>query len=52
MNKFVLEPTDENLERHKRVQNTEIYWHSSWFENVLILSGMSHEDMKKIAINI
>ena len=30
-NKFVLEPTDENLERHKRVQGGKVYWHSADF---------------------
>ena len=31
MNKFVLEPTDENLERHKRVNGTNTYWHTADF---------------------
>ncbi len=31
MNKFVLEPTDENLERHKRVKGTNTYWHTADF---------------------
>lgn len=31
MNKFVLEPTDENLERYKRVNGTNTYWHTADF---------------------
>lgn len=28
MNKFILEPTDENLERCKKVQGIKTYWHT------------------------
>ena len=31
INRFVLEPTDENLERHKRIKNGNIYWHTADF---------------------
>ncbi len=31
MNNFVLEPTHENLERYKRVQGEETYWHTADF---------------------
>ncbi|AFZ54689.1 hypothetical protein WEU38_14070 [Cyanobacterium aponinum AL20118] len=31
MNKFILEPTDENLERFKKVKGTAVYWHTADF---------------------
>ena len=31
INKFVLEPTDENLERYKITKNDKIYWHTADF---------------------
>jgi len=31
MNKFVLEPTDENLERLKKTKGREVYWHTADF---------------------
>jgi len=31
MNKFILEPTDENLERFKKVKGTTVYWHTADF---------------------
>ena len=31
MNKLILEPNDENLERLKKVKGKEIYWHSADF---------------------
>lgn len=31
MNKFTLEPTDENLERFKRFQDGKAYWHTADF---------------------
>ena len=31
MNKFILEPTNENLERLKKVQGRESYWHTADF---------------------
>ena len=31
MNKFFLEPTDENLECHKKVQSGKFYWHTADF---------------------
>ncbi|NEO84397.1 MAG: hypothetical protein F6J87_09110 [Spirulina sp. SIO3F2] len=35
MNKFILEPTDENLERLKRSEAGKVYWHTKdffWFD--------------------
>ena len=31
MNKFVVEPTDENLELYKRVKGSKSYWHTTNF---------------------
>ena len=31
MNKFVVEPTDENLELYKRVKGSKSYWHTADF---------------------
>ena len=31
MNKFILDPTDENLERLKKFNGREIYWHTADF---------------------
>ncbi|WP_373478318.1 hypothetical protein [Geminocystis sp.] len=31
MNKFILEPTDENLERLKKIKGTKVYWHTADF---------------------
>lgn len=31
MNKFILKPTDENLERLKKVKGTTVYWHTADF---------------------
>lgn len=31
MNKFIVEPTDENLKRYRRVQNGVTYWHTADF---------------------